>query len=69
MNREQRRKYLRNMKHDKHAKKCPCCGNMTRHMAMPYNDEEKKGLTYIVCEYCDGLIAEDCDTATPFTYV
>lgn len=64
MNREERRKYAKQVAKDPMAKKCPLCGKKSMFIAIP----TKNHLCDIKCELCKGIIAKDSNTAIPYTY-
>lgn len=63
MNREERRKYAKQVAKDPLAKKCPLCNKKTLFVAVP----TKNHLCDIKCELCGGIITKDI-TAIPYTY-
>ena len=65
MNREERRKQLKEMRRDPKSKICPHCKQKTLHVAKPTHDY----LCDIICLYCGKTIAKDSNTAIPWTYV
>ena len=67
MNREERRRYDKEMRHDPMASRCPGCGKKSRKIALPV--PKKRYLCDIVCERCGYVVAKDSNTAIPMTYV
>lgn len=63
MNREQRRRYTKKMKHDKAASLCPECGMMSRFISTRKEGEE----TALVCECCGKTVrqGEDITKSVP----
>lgn len=64
MNREERRKYAKQVSKDPMARKCMLCGKKSRFIAIP----TKNHLCDIRCELCNGIIENDSNTAIPYTY-
>ena len=65
MNREQRRKYAKKIRHDEYASECPQCKNLSRFIAF----ENKNGTCDLYCEVCARTVATGIDGLTPRTYV
>jgi hypothetical protein len=63
MNREERRKRVKEIAKDKDAKPCCLCGKKSLFVAIP----TKNHLCNIKCILCNGIIAKDI-TAIPYTY-
>lgn len=57
MNREQRRKYARQMKNDRAASICPKCGTKARFISTKKDDVE----TALICECCGENVRQGAD--------
>lgn len=55
MNREQRRKYAKQIKNDKTASICPECNHRTRFISTKKENEE----TALICECCGSIVRQN----------
>ena len=69
MNREERRKYIRDIKRDGMKKNmatyCPICKGNTLHTSIP----TEKHLCDIVCECCGTTVARNIEGCIPYAYI
>lgn len=65
MNREERRKKMREYAKDDRVEKCPLCNKKSLFVAFP----KKEWLCDIRCEICGGIIAKDLSNLLPMTHV
>ena len=64
LNREERRKYVREHKKDPLAKYCHVCKGKTLHIAFPQHDRKCD----IICECCRTVFEQDVEGYIPYTY-
>ena len=74
MDREQRRRHIKENKNNPSAIYCPRCNAKTRHVALPvgiYNDPKKAKETEcnIVCSACGHVLRSRITGVTPYEYV
>ena len=65
MNREERRKAIREYAKHKEAEKCPLCNHKSLFMSIP----TKEWLCDVKCVLCDGVVIKDCEGLIPNVYV
>lgn len=65
MNREERRKAIREYAKYKEAEKCPLCNHKSLFMSIP----TKEWFCDVRCVLCDGVVIKDCKDLIPNAYV
>lgn len=65
MNREERRKRMREYAKNDMAEKCPLCNKKSLFIAVP----TKEWLCDVRCELCKGIVLKDCKDLIPMTCI